>query len=514
MPSTLLMSLAPSLKSLVVLAFTQMLPLALLALVASCVYSRYASPLKNVPGPALASFSRIWLNVGLVARGNLHGGIMDAHRKYGPVVRVGPNKVYFSDPALIPEIYGVGTGYRKSDLYMMSDPEPGHGSTFSERSAEKHAVLRRRVGPAYSNSSVFQMESYVDALVSAWISALSSEFTVAKTSLKSCDFARWSQFLTYDVISELAFGKAFGFIATRSDYKQYIASLQQALPMIVTMSYFEELVKFMTLGWVRKLTTPSIKDETGYGNLTKTATDLVRERWAKGGVGERRDMLQQFYEEGMTEKEAMIDSTLILVAGSDSTATTIRAAVMFICSDPSVYRTLKSELAANIPRTSPPSVVSFSVARSLPYLSACIKEALRLFPPGAGAMERIVPVGGATLSGYFIPENTVVCLHPWPVCRDKVFGEDVDSFRPERWLEEKDEKRLVKMEKTLDFVFGAGPHYCLGRQIAYLELYKSIAELFLTFDIGLSNPMRPWKSCEYGFFLQRDMMVKIKRVDG
>ncbi|RPA95918.1 cytochrome P450 [Choiromyces venosus 120613-1] len=513
MPS-LMVILAPIFKSVFIRTFAQILPLALLAIVASCVYSRYASPLKKVPGPVLASFSRIWLNVGLVARGDLHGGILDAHRKYGPVVRVGPNKVYFSDPALILEIYGAGTKYRKSDLYMMSDPEPGHGSTFSERSAAKHAELRRRVGPAYSNSAVLQMESYIDTLVSAWIHALSSEFTAAKTSFKSCDFARWSQFLTYDVISELAFGKAFGFIATRSDYKQYIASMQQALPIIVTMSYFEELVKLMTLGWVRKFTIPSIKDETGYGNLTKTARELVSERWAKGGVGERRDMLQRFYEQGMTEKEAMVDSTLILVAGSDSTATAIRAAVMFICSNPGVYTTLKSELATNLTRTNPPSVVSFSIARKLPYLSACIKESLRLFPPGAGAMERVVPAGGATLNGYFIPENTVVCIHPWPVCRDEVFGEDVDSFRPERWLEEKDEKRLAKMEKTLDFVFGAGPHYCLGKQIAYVELYKSVAELFLTFDIGLSNPTQPWKSREYGFFLQRDMMVNIKRVDG
>ncbi|CUS12206.1 unnamed protein product [Tuber aestivum] len=502
------------LKLLFLSAFTQVLPLTLLALVASYVYSRYASPLKKVPGPALASFTRLWLNVGLVARGNLHGGILDAHRKYGRVVRVGPNKVYFSDPALIPEIYGVGSKYRKSDLYMMADPEPGQGSTFSERSAEKHAALRRRVGPAYSNSSVLQMESYVDALVSAWISALSTEFTATETSFKSCDFACWAQFLTYDVISELAFGKAFGFIATRGDHKQYIASLQQALPIIVILSYFEELVKFMALGWVRKFATPIINDKTGYGNLTKAATELVRERWAKGGVGERRDMLQRFYEQGMTEKEAMVDSTLILLAGSDSTATAIRAAVMFICSNPRAYITLKSELAAKIVRTTPPSIVSFSTARSLPYLSACIKETLRLFPPGAGAMERVVPAGGAILSGYFIPENTIVCIHPWPVGRDEVFGEDGDLFRPERWLEEKDEKRLAKMEKALDFVFGAGPHYCLGRPIAHMELYKSITELFLTFDIGLSNPMQPWKSREYGFFLQKHMMVNLKRVDG
>jgi cytochrome P450 len=77
-----------------------------------------------------------------------------------------------------------------------------------------------------------------------------------------------------------------------------------------------------------------------------------------------------------------------------------------------------------------------------------IKEALRLHPGVAFPLERIVPEGGATLCGKFIPGGTVVGMNAWVLHRDqRVFGSDADVFRPERWLEAEPD-RLKLMEQT------------------------------------------------------------------
>lgn len=124
----------------------------------------------------------------------------------------------------------------------------------------------------------------------------------------------------------------------------------------------------------------------------------------------------------------------------------------------------------------------FSEAWKLPYLHACIQEAFRLHPPVSFTAERIVPPPGDTIDGHFVPGGTVVGCNPWVVHRDKAtFGKDVDQYRPERWLGEPE--IVYRMNQAL-FQFGAGNHTCLGKNIAYLEIYKLIPSLMRTFEVS------------------------------
>lgn len=89
------------------------------------------------------------------------------------------------------------------------------------------------------------------------------------------------------------------------------------------------------------------------------------------------------------------------------------------------------------------------------------------------------PPGGDTLCGIFIPEGTRVGYCAWPIFRSKeVFGADADFFRPERWLEAKDEV-LDRMEKNMEILFAPGKWSCLGRNMALLELNKVFFEVSL-----------------------------------
>lgn len=72
----------------------------------------YFTSLRKLPGHWLARFSRLY-KIYLVYDGNSHVKYLDLHRKYGPVVRTGPNHVSVSDPAAIPTIYGITSKFTK-----------------------------------------------------------------------------------------------------------------------------------------------------------------------------------------------------------------------------------------------------------------------------------------------------------------------------------------------------------------------------------------------------------------
>ena len=92
--------------------------------------------------------------------------------------------------------------------------------------------------------------------------------------------------------------------------------------------------------------------------------------------------------------------------------------------------------------------------------------------------------------------------------RKEVFGEDVDVFRPERWLEGGKE-RSAEMKKVVDLVFGHGRYGCAGKVEAFLELNKVFVEPLRDFDFQLAYPVRPWNSQNFSVHSQRDMWVAV-----
>ena len=82
-------------------------------------------------------------------------------------------------------------------------------------------------------------------------------------------------------------------------------------------------------------------------------------------------------------------------------------------------------------------VVSSETVKHLPYLKAAINEALRLHSTSSIGLPRIVPGGGLNVLGKFFPEGTILSVPTYTIHRDpEIWGNDVNSFRPERWFEQ------------------------------------------------------------------------------
>jgi cytochrome P450 len=120
----------------------------------------------------------------------------------------------------------------------------------------------------------------------------------------------------------------------------------------------------------------------------------------------------------------------------------------YLCKNPQCYRRVVEEIDEMHQQGNLANPVSFSDANKMKYLQACMKEAMRMHPAVGQLLERVVPEGGTTLSGFQLPQGTIVGINPWVPSRDrKTYGQDAESYRPERWLEA-DADQLKLMERN------------------------------------------------------------------
>lgn len=201
-----------------------------------------------------------------------------------------------------------------------------------------------------------------------------------------------------------------------------------------------------------------------------------------------RMMLAQKADPVFMNDERVLTVCLSLInAGSDTTAISLSSVFYHLLKQPSKYQRLMTELndsTANGTINPEDGLVSWPDAQKLPYLDAVIQESFRLFPAAGLMLERHVPPDGATICGERIPGNTIVGCNAWVVHRrPEIFGNDVDDFRPERWLEA-DPARLKEMKATM-LQFGAGARTCIGRNISVLEIYKLIPSFLMRFEVRI-----------------------------
>lgn len=174
----------------------------------------------------------------------------------------------------------------------------------------------------------------------------------------------------------------------------------------------------------------------------------------------------------------MIMSTI--AAGADTTAVTMTSVFYFLLKNPHAMNTLLLEIQEALRNGSITNPPMWAQVNKLQYLDVVIKEAMRCYPIASFGIDRIVPKGGATLAGTFIPEGTIVGCQQMAIHHDKdVYGQDVDQFRPERWLEA-DELQKRKMERAF-IGFSTGKRICIGQHIAQLEMKKSIPHILMNF---------------------------------
>ncbi|OJJ06606.1 hypothetical protein ASPVEDRAFT_140374 [Aspergillus versicolor CBS 583.65] len=458
------------------------------------------SPLGDVKGPALARYTRLW-ELYHNWQGQLEHVTIALHKKYGPIVRLAPNRYSIGDPSAIRTIYGPGSKFSKSEFYKpFGGPFTHHRDVFSETSNDKHAVERRKTSNMYAMSSLVSYEPFVDKINREFITALESH---AKSG-REFDLFTWMQFYAFDVIGEITFGQSFGLVGEGKDDSGLLHAAHVASIGYGSMAGLVPEIHPLYL-WLQNV----FPIESYLKTLQRVIGQQIAARMKGESSSDRKDFLAKCIELNKAGKlEHLTMNNVIganVGAGSDTTGISLTAVIYYLMKNPHCLQRLRDEIDTAVEEGNISSPATFQEGQKLPYLQACIKEALRLHAAVGQILSRVVPEGGAQLAGRHFPKGTVVGVNAWVVHRDEsIWGKDVHQFRPERWLVSKE--KLAFLEQHF-LAFGAGARTCIGKNISLLEMTKLLPQLVRRFDFAPVDGA-DWTTSS-GWFVKQKIQVRV-----
>ena len=337
---------------------------------------------------------------------------------------------------------------------------------------------------------------------------ISSKYAAPAASVKPCkpmDLAATIQYLALDVVSALSLGKPFGDLKADKDVNDYLKASAEGL-RIGNVAWALGTLWLRDTPIIGPAISPSEKDASGFGRMMAEARKIIDERRAKP-TDEKSDILASFIRNGVEGDDLFHEVFEQILAGADTTAGAIRATLLYLMSNPRVYKKLQAEIDQAVKEGAAPAapeVISDAEARRLPYLTAVVREGMRIHPPAVNLFSRIAPPEGdaVTVEGkeYFIPGGAMIGYSAWSMHKKNkaVYGEDAEVFRPERWLLDEsipeEKERLARMLKVTELIFGYGRWVCLGKVVALIEIHKALFELLRHFDFAIANPAKPWET--------------------
>lgn len=270
---------------------------------------------------------------------------------------------------------------------------------------EDHARQRRILAHAFSDKALREQEyillRYIDLLVCRLKEQIKSGGASA-----TVDMRHWYNYTTFDIIGDLCFGESFHSLENM-EYHPWVANIFQGVKFITQLA---ALMYFPAANAVAKWVMPSFvrtKVQQSYAFTVK------RVDWRMQQKTERPDIityiLQNNSAQGMTRDEINANMEILILAGSETTATALSATTWFLLKNPASLDKLRNEIRDTFPTDAD---INVSTLSTLPYLHAVLTEALRLHPPAPITIPRVTPPGGVHICGSYVPEGVSHTLPP------------------------------------------------------------------------------------------------------
>ncbi|ETS77432.1 hypothetical protein PFICI_11306 [Pestalotiopsis fici W106-1] len=491
------------------------------------LYQVLASPLRSVPGPFLARFTNLWYLYHLY-RGDFQVVNQNLHKKYGAIVRYGPNRYSFNSLDAGKAIYWHGTSFEKSAWYE-AWKNPKQWTLFADRNIRRHAANRRMYQNTYSMSSLINYEPHVDECADLFCTRLNE---LAETGL-TMNMGHWLQCYAFDVIGAITYSKRLGFLDHGLDVGNAISALEGFLGYATLTGVYASIHPYLFAirnylagskgtgrAYIQAFTKECMdKHQANAKVLSKDGKSSSGDAASEEGIDAATDFLTKFAlshtknPDSFTVYHIAAGCDQNMAAGSDTTAISLSAIVYYLLKNPACLQKLREEInELRTAGTISSNKITFKESQDMPYLQAVMKEALRMHPALGLPLERVVPEGGAVIGGRLFPENSIVGINTWVEHRNPiVFGTDADEFRPERWFTD-DAAKLASMNSHW-VPFGLGSRTCIGRHISMLEMSKLIPRLVRDYDFELAQELSgtssTWSTRNYWFVKPTNFSVKV-----
>ena len=395
---------------------------------------------------------------------------MKLHAKYGMVVRVLPDELSFIGPTAWQDIYTARPQLPKPIIGTLESPN-GVRPVVTIPDAENHGRQRKIISHAFSDRALLSQEYILQKYSDLLIARLKDQCKLQDDCLDICS---WYNYTTFDVLGDLCFGESFGCLETAENHP-WIASIFIGVKVAQLFTVFHH---FPPLNSIVKLCLPqSVHDES------QKSYTFTRERVDKriASNSDRPDfmkyILQNNYSGGMSREEVDSTTTLLVLAGSETSATTLTSATYFALKNPTVMTRLMREIRDAFKSQED---ITIAAVTNLPYLHAVIQEALRMHPTNPISLPRVVDRPDVVVCGMTIPQGVSTSLSDIPECcfrssfqvrigvspktafRSPSNFVEPDTFIPERWLSDAD-PRFAQDNKEVFEPFMVGPRNCIGK---------------------------------------------------
>ncbi|KAF2666612.1 cytochrome P450 [Microthyrium microscopicum] len=448
-------------------------------------------PLAGYPGPLLAKVTDLYLAYH-AWKGDRHLEFYRCHQKYGPVVRLGPNLLSFNTSTALKSIYGFKSNVRKSDFYTAFPANKQTTNVHSTIDKSLHARKRRVISHAFADSAIKSMEKYVlgniDTAcniisddVSTKRKAMATNYYAEKTDSWSTprNMARWADWLTFDIMGDLVFGKAFGMLESPQN-RFAIDLVSSAAKRHLICGTHLPIHNYH----LDKLLFPAIAAKrTAYMSYSR-AQSSARTQLGTDSC-DRKDFFFHLLNahdpetgKGFSPAELWGESNLFIIAGSDTTSTALAATLFYLVHDTSALKSATAEVRAAFANVN--EVVAGATLNECEFLRACIDEAMRLSPPVPGALPRKVLEGGLLVDNVHVPAGVDVCVAHYAIHHNEAYYPRPFSYEPSRWMGDSEAAHAAFC------AFSVGPRGCIGKGLAYVELMLSMARVLVQFDMRLA----------------------------
>lgn len=175
---------------------------------------------------------------------------------------------------------------------------------------------------------------------------------------------------------------------------------------------------------------------------------------------------------------------LSAVRFAPQTSVAVASTIYQLSQNPAAQAKLFAELRAVIPHKH--SVIDTAVLERMPYLRACIKETLRMYPVVIGNGRNLQ--SDAVIAGYHVPKGTHVIFPHLVVSNSERYFAEPERFVPERWIKSTDAAPACphagqKIHPFVSLPFGYGRRMCIGRRFAENEMHILVAKLLRRYQI-------------------------------
>jgi cytochrome P450 len=339
------------------------------------------------------------------------------------------------------------------------------------------------LGQAFSHRAVIALEYTIQQNVDKLFSSLEKNNNSPDSSV---DMAPAYRSLTTDVITSYSFAENTNTLDVPNFVHPIIQDVEETFQMWWISRHFPFVTSLMDIfpskfmAWLL----PKFRGFLEAKDLLESQVNKIIENPESLSSVDHETIYHVLLEpklstqERLTRTALLHEAWLLLQAGSDTVGNTATIGTFYGLKDKRIRAKLIEELSEAWPDKESP--MSYVVLEKLPYLTAFIKESLRISMGTVHPLPRVVNNDTPEIGGLKLPPGTVVGMSTYFMHMNPDIFTDPHVFNPDRWLAE-DTTEIMN-----DLVpFGKGLRICLGMNMAWCQMYLIFGNLFRKHDLRL-----------------------------